>query len=78
MATNLAELQTLSVIFCSSTSNVRAFQENPYRIPELKISVQSGNEVISKEVLTKVLNNVILCLNQVHDLREHHMKHVLT
>jgi hypothetical protein len=55
MATMLAELQTFSVVFCRGTLNVRVFLENPYTIPELKISVQSGNEVISKDTLTKVL-----------------------
>lgn len=54
------------------------FQENSYTIPELKISVQSGNDVISEGTLMKVLNNVILRFNQVHDLRGHYMKRVLT
>lgn len=78
MSTILTELQTFSVIFCRGNSNVTVFQKNSYTIPELKISVQSGNDVISKGTLMKVLNNVILRFNQVHDLRGHYMKHVLT
>jgi hypothetical protein len=43
----------------------------------LKTAIQSEIENISTETLTKVLKSFVLRSHKVHDLRGHHMEHIL-
>jgi hypothetical protein len=53
------------------------FQKIPHTILELKTPIQWETEAISTIALTKVLNNIGLRLRQPHNLRRHHMEHIL-
>jgi hypothetical protein len=54
----------------------RVLQKNAHTIPELKTAIQSKIEAISTETPTTVVNNFVLRLHKVRDLRGHNMENV--